>query len=115
MEKKMTDKIMIYARMLHTALYTIRNVQSCNPFVKARDKSSFFEAELAHTLPWNIVGANSCIDSQDIDFLNYNAKYYYDNCNSDLSDAYVAQVERIKKLFALVPPELRKELKWNGP
>lgn len=40
--------------------------------------------------------------------------YYYDNCNSDLSYSYVAQIERIKKLFALVPPELRKELKWNG-
>ncbi|PIT43997.1 zinc ABC transporter substrate-binding protein [Snodgrassella alvi] len=111
----MTDKIMIYARILHTALYTIRNAQSRNPFVKARDKSSYFEAELAHTLPWNIVGANSCIDSKDIYFLNFNAKYYYDNCNSDLSVAYVAQVESIQKLFALVPPELRKELRWNGP
>ncbi|WP_239326361.1 hypothetical protein [Snodgrassella gandavensis] len=64
----MTDKVMIYAKMLNIALYTIRNVQSRNPFVKARDKSSYFEAELAHTLPWNIVGANSCIDSKDLFF-----------------------------------------------
>ncbi|WP_239375191.1 hypothetical protein [Snodgrassella gandavensis] len=64
----MTDKIINHANILNIALYTIRNVQSRNPFVKARDKSSYFEVELAHTLPWNIVGANSCIDSKDLFF-----------------------------------------------
>src|SRR5699024_2717711 len=98
----------IYIEMLKWALPYIRNVQSQNVFRKANDKSCYYEAELVHNLAPTILESN--FSDHDIWFLNYQAKYYIENCSEDISPNYNGHIERIKKLFELVPPELKEKL-----
>lgn len=103
----------IYVEMLEWALPYIRNVQSQSAIRKANDKSCYYEVELVHNLPSKVLIEN--FTESDIHFLNYQAKFYYDNCNEDISPNYWGHIERIKKLFKLVPDELKNKLTWSGP
>lgn len=103
----------IYIEVLEWALPYIRNVQSQNSFRKANDKSCYYEAELVHNLPRKLLTPN--FTDSDIHFLNYQAKFYYDNCNAEISINYPKQVFYIKELFKIVPIELQDKLIWKGP
>lgn len=68
----------IYADILFWILPYIRNIQSQSKKRKSEDLSYYYESELIHNRPNKIL-----IDeftSIDISFLNYQAKYYYENC-----------------------------------
>ena len=107
------NKSHIYKEMLEFALTYIRNVQSQNAFIKAKDKSCLYESELVHNIMISILDKN--FTEHDLWFLNHQAKFYYDNCNDDISPNYRGHVENIKKLFELVPDELKNKLTWKGP
>lgn len=107
------NKIEIYIEMLAWSLPYIRNVQSQNVFRKANDKSCYYEAELVHNLPYKILVQD--FSDSDVHFLNYQAKYYIEHCSEDISPNYNGHTERIKKLFELVPSELKEKLIWEGP
>ncbi|MWP60935.1 zinc ABC transporter substrate-binding protein [Gilliamella sp. Pas-s25] len=107
------NKCDIYKEMLDFALSYIRNVQSQNAIRKAKDISCFYEAELVHNIMISILETD--FKEHDIWFLNNQAKFYYDNCNEDISPNYRGHIERIKKLFELVPYQLRNKLIWSGP
>ncbi|OCG46650.1 zinc ABC transporter substrate-binding protein [Gilliamella sp. Choc5-1] len=103
----------IYVEMLEWALPYIRNIQSQNAIRKANDESCYYEAELVHNLPKKILVQD--FTESDIHFMNNQAKFYYDNCNEDISPNYRGHIERIKKLFELVPYQLKNKLIWSGP
>lgn len=46
----------------------------------------------------------------NIHFLNYQAKYYVENCSTKISINYEQQVRFIKELFKLVPDDLKEYL-----
>lgn len=109
----MMKKNEIYVEMLGRALTYIRNVQSQDSIRKAKDISCYYEAELVHNLLITIFDAE--FEQHDIWFLNHQARYYYENCNTEISINYDKQVSFIKELFAMVPVELKNKLTWNGP
>lgn len=103
----------VYIEMLGWALPYIRNVQSQSALRKAHDKSCYYEAELVHNLPYKILSQD--FDESDVHFLNNQAKYYFESCNEDISPNYNGHVACIKKLFHLVPKDLKGKLIWDGP
>ncbi|MBI0133452.1 hypothetical protein [Snodgrassella sp. W8132] len=107
------DKREIYIEMLYWALPYIRNLQTHSMLRKAMDKSCYLEAQLVHNLPLKLL--NSDFNESDVHFLNYQAKYYFENCNNRISPNYNIHIECIKKLFKLVPDELKEILEWSGP
>lgn len=107
------NKSHIYKEMLEFALTYIRNVQSQNAFIKAKDKSCLYESELVHNIMISILDKN--FTEHDLWFLNHQAKFYYDNCNAEISINYPKQVFYIKELFKIVPIELQDKLIWKGP
>ncbi|MGG4606937.1 zinc ABC transporter substrate-binding protein [Providencia sp. Me31A] len=103
----------IYIEMLFWILPHIRNMQTQDKKCRLKDKSCYYESELIHNLPNKLL-----IDeftSSDLSFLNHQARYYHDECNSTISILYNNNLELIRKLFELVPEDLRPQLKWNGP
>ncbi|MGG4665300.1 zinc ABC transporter substrate-binding protein [Providencia vermicola] len=103
----------IYVDMLFWILPYIRNIQSQDAKIKSEALSCYYESELIHNLP-NKILINE-FTSSDISFLNYQAKYYYENCTPKISILYSKNIEYIKMLFDLVPDELKEQLKWLGP
>jgi hypothetical protein len=70
------------------------------------------ELELVHNLPQLMI--NPEFEAWDIHWLNSQAKQFVINCPKHR--AYYNRVCRdIKELFALVPDNLRNELRWDGP
>ncbi len=109
----MMSKNEIYVGMLAVALPYIRNIQSLDGKDKGNDVSCYFEAELIHNLTHTLLIAQ--FTEHDIWFLNHQSKYYYDNCNEDISPNYNKHIEYIRELFKLVPEELKNKLEWTGP
>ncbi len=107
----MSRKQEIYTELLFWSLPTIRNVQSGSFWSKARDKSCYYESELVHTLHTSIL-ESEFVDN-DIHFLNYQAKSYFEN--GTCSVAYNAQIALINELFELVPENRKGNLLWQGP
>lgn len=103
----------IYIDMLFWILPYIRNIQSQNKKIKSEDLSCYYESELIHNLP-NKILINE-FTSSDISFLNYQARYYHEKCNSTISILYSKNIEYIKLLFNLVPDDLKNQLEWSGP
>ncbi len=103
----------IYVDMLFWVLPYIRNIQSQNKKIKSEDLSCYYESDLIHNLPNKIL--TNEFTSSDISFLNYQAKYYYENCTPKISILYLKNIEYIEMLFNLVPNELKEQLKWSGP
>jgi hypothetical protein len=103
----------VYETMLRRALPHLRNVASQRWWRRVRDRSAYYEAELIHNLP-NSMHQPEFVD-HDIHFLNGQARWYCEKCNATLSSMYPQQVGLIRELFALVPPEMRSQLKWLGP
>lgn len=106
-------KLEIYSEMLWWSLSHIRNVQTHSFISKGKNKSCGFEAELLHgvvvTLPEEEITDN------DIYFLNVQARYYLDNANERICCNYNVHKKNIKRLFEIVPDDLKGKLKWKGP
>jgi hypothetical protein len=103
----------IYNLMFWWVLPHLRNCASMPWWRRARDRSAYFEAELIHNLPVSMFEPEFV--EHDIFFLNFAARWYCENCSISVSPLYLQQVQRIRDLFALVPQEMRSELKWAGP
>ncbi|RBP47543.1 hypothetical protein DES53_101340 [Roseimicrobium gellanilyticum] len=103
----------IYEFMLRRTLPHLRNVASLGWWRRMRDRSAYYEAELIHNLP-NSMYKPEFVE-HDIHFLNWQARWYCEKCDVKLSSMYPQQVGLIRGLFALVPPEMRSQLKWSGP
>lgn len=103
----------IYVKMLSLTLPYIRCIQTLGKKEKGKDISCFFEAELVHNLTHTLLVSE--FTDHDIWFLNHQAKYYYINCNSNISPNYSEQIKYIKELFRLVPQNLKVNLEWEGP
>lgn len=106
-------KIEIYSNMLWRTLSYIRNVQTRHYFRKAFDKSCYYEAELLHNVVMFI--ANKEMTSNDIYFLNNQARFYLEKTNNEECANYYSHQDDIKKLFSIVPEHLKNKLEWNGP
>lgn len=113
----MTRKQELYQDMLWWGLPWIWNVATWGWWRRWRGrlacKGAWCEAELIHNLPNSILEEE--FTEHDICFLNHQARCYYEQCSSQLSPLYSAQMERLHELFSLVPPELRCKLEWPGP
>lgn len=107
------SKLEIYVKMFELILPYVRSIQSQNARVKSQDLSCFFEAELIHNLPKSLLEKN--ITEHDIWFLNSQAKYYFQQCNDEISPNYNQNIKYIKELFKIVPEELKPKLLWPGP
>lgn len=103
----------IYIQMFNLVLPYIRSIQTQNVWVKARDMSCYFEAELIHNLPKSILEEDMV--EHDVWFLNNQAKYYFEKCNADISPNYEQHIKYIKMLFKMVPDNLKSSLLWKGP
>ncbi|MEN3261549.1 zinc ABC transporter substrate-binding protein [Sodalis endosymbiont of Spalangia cameroni] len=103
----------IYLKMLALALPHIRNIQTHDEFEKGRDMSCYFEAELVHNLTVTLLSPDFL--EHDIWFLNHQAKYYFENCNGDISPNYNQNIKYIRDLFTMVPENLKPNLLWQGP
>ena len=99
--------------MLLWAIPHIRNVQSQSWWRKALNRSCEFEAELVHNLHVSILEEDFV--NHDIWFLNAQARFYLEHCNSQISLNYERHQELIVELFTLVPHTFRSKLQWNGP
>ena len=109
----MTPKQKIYQDMLFWTLPHLRNVATLGWWHRLRDRSVYFESDLVHNLPSSMFEPEFV--EHDICFLNGQARRYCEQCSARISHLYVHQIERIRALFALVPPHLRGRLKWQGP
>ena len=78
-----------------------------------RDRSCYYETELVHNLPVSMYEPDFA--EHDIWFLNVQARAYCRQCSAAVSALYPQQVGRIRKLFALVPEDLRPKLQWSDP
>lgn len=109
----MTQKQIIYQAILSRALPHMRNVSTWSWWRRLRDRSTYFETQFIHNI-WPSLCEPAFVD-HDLWFLNNEARLYCKECSTKLSPLYLAQVAHIRELFALVPPELRSKLLWNGP
>jgi len=107
------SKLEIYVKMFELILPYVRSIQSQNAGAKSRDLSCFFETELIHNLPKSLLDEN--ITEHDVWFLNNQARYYYQNCNDEISPNYNQNIKYVKELFKIIPDELKPKLLWQGP
>lgn len=91
----------------------LRNMAGGGWWVRRWDRSAAMEAELLHNLPVSAFRPGFC--DHDLHVLNWQARRYGERCSARISILYDAQVERIARLFALVPEARRCELLWAGP
>jgi hypothetical protein len=80
-------------------------------WIKGNNKSCYFEAELIHNLPVSMLEFE--IIEHDIHFLNNQAKWYLEKCNSKISPLYERNERLIKELVSIVPEERKHQLKWG--
>jgi len=109
----LSPKQEVYREMLWWTLPHLRDVAGWRRWLRLRDRSLHYETELIHNLPVSMFEPE--FTDHDIWFLNWQAKAYYERCSAEKSALYPQQVERIARLFALVPDHLRSRLDWPGP
>ncbi len=107
------NKLEVYIKMFELVLPYVRSIQSQSSRVKSRDVSCYLETELIHSLPKSFM--DTSITEHDIWFLNYQAKYYFEKCNDDISPNYNQHVDYIRMLFKMVSEKLKSKLMWAGP
>jgi hypothetical protein len=109
----LSPKQTIYEEMLRWTLPYVRNVSTRRWWQRLRDRSTYYETELIHSLPVSMYEPNFV--EHEVWFLNVQARTYCQECSAAVSALYPQQVERIRELFALVPDHLRPKLQWSGP
>jgi hypothetical protein len=100
------SKQQIYQDLIQWILPHIRNVQLGGFWLKGRDRSCYFEAELIHNLSLSMF-EEEFVD-HDFWFLNYQASDYLHSCNSKISPLYDRNKRLIQELIDIIPPEQRK-------
>lgn len=103
----MSRKQEIYRELLGLSLPLIRNYQTLNFWAKAFNKTCYYESELVHNLYVSILDEG--FTDHDIYFLNQQAKWYLDNCSSNVSPNYEKIKDLIEELENLVPESLRNK------
>ena len=104
-----TVKQSIYEEMLFFALAGFRN-RELRPLWK-RLTNTYAETELVHNLPPLLVEPEFTV--HDVYWLNCQAYNFSLDGRRTLN--YRGHMERISRLFAIVPEELKVLLKWHGP
>ena len=104
-------KIEIYSEMLYKTLTYIRCQQTGSFFSKGIDKTCYMEAEFLHDVIRYI--NDERINSGDVKFLNYHARYYLEHATQKRYPNYESHKKNIMRLFDMVPNELKSELEWN--
>lgn len=90
----------------------LRSIQTHGFWRRLRYGNFYAEAELVHNLPRLLV----CSEFQeyDVHWLNSQARIFITKGRRDFPFRE-AICDDLKKLFALVPGELRGKLNWQGP
>ena len=91
-----SPKQVVYREMLHWTLPHLRNISTCPWWRRLRDRSAYYESELAHNLPVSILEPEFV--EHDVWFLNVQARAYCEACRPELSCLYSDQVKRIQEL-----------------
>lgn len=104
-----SPKQRVYLDLLMFSLALLRNRET-QPWWR-RIPPRYDEAELVHNLHHSIVEPGFV--AHDIHFLNVQARNFV--ASGQGSPNYAGHVQRIRRLFQLVPDELRAQLKWKGP
>ncbi|MDO1451937.1 hypothetical protein Q0590_37055 [Rhodocytophaga aerolata] len=97
--------------MLLWILPHLRNVQTNGFWVKGKDKSCYFEAQLIHNLPQSMF--ESEFIEHDLHFLNHQARWYLEKCNDDISPLYSRNEALIRELISIAPKEIKQNLQWS--
>jgi hypothetical protein len=108
-----SEKQQLYCGMLRDVLPWLRNVQTWGWWSRLRDRSAWWDSELVHNLPVTLLERD--FTDHDLWFLNVQARGYCQGCSPRLSPNYDSNVTAIRRLFAIVPADLRGRLKWSGP
>lgn len=103
----------IYLEILRLTLLHLRVLSSAKVIRRIKDRSARYETQLIHSFYYLLL--NEGFESEDIYFLNWHCRDYYENCNKNISVLYDSQVENISKLFSIVPEHLKSQLMWDGP
>jgi hypothetical protein len=110
--KEKSRKQDIYIEMLMTTIPHLRNSFTWPWWNQFRiRKNNYYEAELVHNLGYSILERE--FTGNDIHFLNYQAKIYYENGKNCAN--YIGHTNRIKELFSLIPGNMKSALNWLGP
>jgi hypothetical protein len=107
-----SEKQKLYLDILEMVLPYLRNVETHGFWRRIRYGRFYAETELVHNLPRILVSPE--VEIYDVHWLNTQARMYVSKGRRDFP-FYIAICERLKKLFAMVPVELRGELLWKGP
>lgn len=103
----------IYIDILQVTLPYLRMVVSSSLFRRLRDRSAIYETQLIHGF-YSLLSHEEFKDD-DIRFLNYHCRYYYENCNDKISMIYSDHLKSFSDLFSIVPDHLKNQLEWKGP
>ncbi|MDG1642590.1 hypothetical protein DA718_17760 [Klebsiella huaxiensis] len=103
----------VYLEIYRCSLQHIRNVSKLSLWGRFRDKSVYYESQLIHKFCFLLRG--EVFNDADIDFLNWGARYYYEECDIKKSIIYNEQLRRFSILFSLVPETMKSQLTWKGP
>jgi len=107
----MTQKTMAYVDLLSEVLPYVRNVETWSVWRRLRRGGAYAEAELVHNVPRCLVEPD--FGKEDMWWLNRQARNYLQGKTRHALHYVVAAA--VRKLFALVPSELRDQLEWEGP
>jgi len=107
-----SEKQKLYLDILDMVLPYLRGVQTHGWWRRIRYGSFYAESELVHNLPRLLLHPD--IQERDVHWLNAQARIFVDQGRRDFP-FYPMICDDIRKLFELVPSELRKGLIWNGP
>ena len=102
-----TEKQKLYEEILFFVLPMMRNVQTW-PFLRRIRYNLYDELELVHNLPPLLLRPE--FSAHDVYWLNTQAKNYIVAAGAHRRFHYGTIVERVRKLLALVPPELHAKL-----
>jgi hypothetical protein len=103
----MSPKQKIYHELLRIVLVSLRNAQSLSWWKKARNKPSYYEAELIHNLYVSLFEKD--FTDHDVRFLNNQAEWYRENAKGTYNYDYLCKL--IEELRSLVPADLQTKLK----
>lgn len=106
-----TEKQKLYEEILFFVLPMMRNVQTW-PFLRRIRYNLYDELELVHNLPPLLLRPE--FSAHDVYWLNTQAKNYIVAAGAHRRFHYGTIVERVRKLLALVPPELHAKLELRA-
>ena len=110
---KKSKKQELYIHLASFTLASMRNLHTWrNRWLIWKYGNFLPELELVHNLHHLLV--NPDFEVYDIYWLNTQAKQFVQNCSKE-RNYYHLVCNDIKELIALVPDNLKAELRWQGP